>query len=318
MDSTSHLIRYHQRRLRQEPTGRARGPRVLHRHPETRRRVRRLWDRSRSSICSCPRPVHQPNQRLLIQRTDTTSSSLWWYRSRGSLDQQRSSASSFGSTVFFEAKLVNPQWTELIPTVPSRISSSSASPNSAPTASSRTCKPVLSFCPICKPRLTRPFLDDVKSSSTNQNPNGSSYRPPPPIAAPAQQVSSASTTPLSAASSVPASSSTTKVSEPSKPERRISTMSEAQIMDRLRHVVSKDDPGALYAKIKKVGQGFVPFLSSHLYLDGTKADLTRLFTERREWSSSLNRSTTAARSRSSRWISLSNRGRSSLLTRSSS
>jgi hypothetical protein len=67
MDSTSHLIRHHQRRLRQKSTGRARGPRVLHRHPETRRRVRRLWDRSRSSICSCPRPVHQPNQRLLIQ-----------------------------------------------------------------------------------------------------------------------------------------------------------------------------------------------------------------------------------------------------------
>jgi len=38
-------------------------------------------------------------------------------------------------------------------------------------------------------------------------------------------------------------------------ERRISTMSEAQIMDKLRGVVSKEDPSLLYSKIKKVGQG---------------------------------------------------------------
>lgn len=38
-------------------------------------------------------------------------------------------------------------------------------------------------------------------------------------------------------------------------ERRISTMSEAQIMDKLRSVVSKEDPSLLYSKIKKVGQG---------------------------------------------------------------
>ncbi|GMK53647.1 hypothetical protein CspeluHIS016_0102330 [Cutaneotrichosporon spelunceum] len=38
-------------------------------------------------------------------------------------------------------------------------------------------------------------------------------------------------------------------------ERRISTMNEAQIMDKLRSVVSSDDPSSMYAKIKKVGQG---------------------------------------------------------------
>ncbi|PWN21048.1 Pkinase-domain-containing protein [Microstroma glucosiphilum] len=38
-------------------------------------------------------------------------------------------------------------------------------------------------------------------------------------------------------------------------ERRISTMSEAQIMDKLRSVVNPDDPNQLYSKIKKVGQG---------------------------------------------------------------
>ncbi|KAK6904038.1 hypothetical protein I203_107552 [Kwoniella mangroviensis CBS 8507] len=41
----------------------------------------------------------------------------------------------------------------------------------------------------------------------------------------------------------------------SRPERRISTMNEAQIMEKLRSVVSADDPAQLYSKIKKVGQG---------------------------------------------------------------
>lgn len=38
-------------------------------------------------------------------------------------------------------------------------------------------------------------------------------------------------------------------------EKRISTMTEAQIMEKLRNVVSDDDPKTLYCKIKKVGQG---------------------------------------------------------------
>ncbi|OCF59115.1 STE/STE20/PAKA protein kinase [Kwoniella mangroviensis CBS 10435] len=41
----------------------------------------------------------------------------------------------------------------------------------------------------------------------------------------------------------------------SRPERRISTMNEAQIMEKLRSVVSAGDPAQLYSKIKKVGQG---------------------------------------------------------------
>ena len=43
--------------------------------------------------------------------------------------------------------------------------------------------------------------------------------------------------------------------KPKTVEKRISTMSEAQIMDKLRSVVSPDDPKALYSTIKKVGQG---------------------------------------------------------------
>lgn len=38
-------------------------------------------------------------------------------------------------------------------------------------------------------------------------------------------------------------------------EKRISTMTEVQIMEKLRQVVSDDDPKLIYSKIKKVGQG---------------------------------------------------------------
>ncbi|KAF9578315.1 Protein kinase, partial [Lunasporangiospora selenospora] len=38
-------------------------------------------------------------------------------------------------------------------------------------------------------------------------------------------------------------------------ERRVSTMTEAQVMEKLRSVVSSGDPSTLYSKIKKVGQG---------------------------------------------------------------
>jgi hypothetical protein len=40
-------------------------------------------------------------------------------------------------------------------------------------------------------------------------------------------------------------------------EKRISTMTEVQIMEKLRQVVSDDDPKLIYSKIKKVGQGSV-------------------------------------------------------------
>lgn len=38
-------------------------------------------------------------------------------------------------------------------------------------------------------------------------------------------------------------------------EKRISTMTEVQIMEKLRSVVSDEDPKGLYSKIKKVGRG---------------------------------------------------------------
>lgn len=46
------------------------------------------------------------------------------------------------------------------------------------------------------------------------------------------------------------------VSAPKKKvEQRISTMTEAQVMEQLRSVVTAGDPNDLYKKIKRVGQG---------------------------------------------------------------
>lgn len=43
---------------------------------------------------------------------------------------------------------------------------------------------------------------------------------------------------------------------PPETERRISTLSEPQIMEKLKQVVSQDDPKAIYATIRKIGQGW--------------------------------------------------------------
>lgn len=55
--------------------------------------------------------------------------------------------------------------------------------------------------------------------------------------------------------------------KPKEKEKRISTMTEVQIMEKLRSVVSEDDPKTLYSKIKKVGQG----ASGHVYVAKTLA-----------------------------------------------
>ncbi|KAJ1966533.1 Protein kinase [Dipsacomyces acuminosporus] len=43
--------------------------------------------------------------------------------------------------------------------------------------------------------------------------------------------------------------------KPKKEEQRLSTLSESQIMLKLRSIVSRDDPKVLYSKVRKIGQG---------------------------------------------------------------
>jgi len=65
--------------------------------------------------------------------------------------------------------------------------------------------------------------------------------------------------------SVAAAAAALEKSEKPAKEKRISTMTEAQIMEKLRTVVNPEDPKVLYSKIRKVGQG----ASGHVYVAKT-------------------------------------------------
>ncbi|CDH49448.1 pkinase-domain-containing protein [Lichtheimia corymbifera JMRC:FSU:9682] len=74
-----------------------------------------------------------------------------------------------------------------------------------------------------------------------------------------------------ASTPVPATSMSTDRSrqqqqQQQRQEQRISTMTDAQIMERLRSVVSSGDPNGLYKRVKRIGQGAsgYVFLSNHL------------------------------------------------------
>ncbi|KAH9964848.1 Pkinase-domain-containing protein [Russula dissimulans] len=67
--------------------------------------------------------------------------------------------------------------------------------------------------------------------------------------------------------SVAAAAAALEKPKPKEVEKRISTMTEAQIMDKMRSVVDSGDPKQLYSKIKKIGQG----ASGHVYVAKTLA-----------------------------------------------
>ncbi|BGP35216.1 Protein kinase [Rhodotorula toruloides] len=123
----------------------------------------------------------------------------------------------------------------------------------------------------------RPLLTTASSRSNLHEASPVNLRPapPPPASAPlpvgAKPLRLLAGTNASAASTAGPASATTrlggdgpqepKTGGPSKKvdkaagDRRISTLSESQIMAKLRSVCSPADPNALYTKIKKVGQG---------------------------------------------------------------
>ncbi|BGP65783.1 Protein kinase [Rhodotorula toruloides] len=123
----------------------------------------------------------------------------------------------------------------------------------------------------------RPLLTTASSRSNLHEPSPANLRPapPPPASAPlpvgAKPLRLLAGTNASAASTAGAASATARSGGdgPQEPktggsskkvdkaagDRRISTLSEAQIMAKLRSVCSPADPNGLYAKIKKVGQG---------------------------------------------------------------
>ncbi|KAJ3177738.1 Protein kinase [Geranomyces variabilis] len=104
-------------------------------------------------------------------------------------------------------------------------------------------------------QFSAPRAQPGQYSSSNNN---GYANPPPPRVPPPQPVRPAEVAARPAAPSKDAAAAAA-APPPRKPNEkkstRMSTMSEAQIMDKLRSVVSKGDPVAMYSKIKKVGQG---------------------------------------------------------------
>lgn len=123
----------------------------------------------------------------------------------------------------------------------------------------------------------RPLLTTAASRGNLREPSPANLRPAPPPPASAPLPAGAKPLRLLAGANAPAASSTDLATSSTRPDgaapqelktgggpkkadkpagdRRISTLSEAQIMTKLRSVCSPADPNALYAKIKKVGQG---------------------------------------------------------------
>ncbi|KAH7333628.1 kinase-like domain-containing protein [Rhizoctonia solani] len=100
--------------------------------------------------------------------------------------------------------------------------------------------------------------------------------PPPPPSAPAVDKDEPALTGTAAAAAALEGTNKPKTTATAA-ERRISTMTEAQIMDKLRSVVSKDDPKTLYSTIRKVGQG----ASGHVFVakklsDGQKVAIKQM------------------------------------------
>ena len=119
-------------------------------------------------------------------------------------------------------------------------------------------------------KVQRPNLVPAKSSPANTLPAthpaagaaGATVGPPPikplqpkkPIPATAPPPApSVTVTDEEKSSGVAAAAAA--LEKPKVVEKRISTMNEVQIMEKLRSVVSNDDPKQLYSKIRKVGQG---------------------------------------------------------------
>ncbi|BGP43305.1 Protein kinase [Rhodotorula kratochvilovae] len=129
--------------------------------------------------------------------------------------------------------------------------------------------PVSSGSASPAPAHLKPFLT---SAAPRSHPLGAApARPPPPPPDPAAGVPpgakplrllAGGTSGSAAAAAVSVSSppvhkvvQAAKKAEKGSGDRRISSMTEAQIMAKLRAVCSPEDPNALYSKIKKVGQG---------------------------------------------------------------
>ncbi|KAB8232147.1 kinase-like domain-containing protein [Aspergillus alliaceus] len=112
--------------------------------------------------------------------------------------------------------------------------------------------------PAQDPRAQQPSAARAQNNGTKQQAHGP---PPSKLPAPVQPVKPLNIANKQATSkNVPdgvrqAEAALTKKAEPRQREVRMSAMSENEVMDRLRSVVSKDNPNESYSKQRKIGQG---------------------------------------------------------------
>ncbi|KAM5502464.1 Protein kinase [Microsporum canis] len=118
-----------------------------------------------------------------------------------------------------------------------------------------------------QPSASRYAGNDNRSPARSQprQPNGSSNQPPSRLPAPVQAVKPLNVAnkhgPTNKANGVSdgvrqAEVALTKKPDPSRQKDvRMSTMSESEVMERLRQVVSKENPNESYSKQRKIGQG---------------------------------------------------------------
>ncbi|EGG01687.1 p21-activated serine/threonine protein kinase [Melampsora larici-populina 98AG31] len=99
------------------------------------------------------------------------------------------------------------------------------------------------------PNKSTPTPSATNPSTTNGSQTNHSENASPDLSNPSQATQTPAQAPVVKALQ------TVKKQEAKSNERRISSLTEAQIMTKLRGVVSPQDPNQLYAKIKKVGQG---------------------------------------------------------------
>ncbi len=120
--------------------------------------------------------------------------------------------------------------------------------------------PALPGTPNGQARIPRP---DQNSSTPPRYPNGSTRppngqtqaQPPSRLPAPVKPLNVASSTAQDPVKAAEAALTAKPPATERKQDVRMSTMSENEVMAKLKEVVSKKDPTTLYSKQKKIGQG---------------------------------------------------------------
>lgn len=105
------------------------------------------------------------------------------------------------------------------------------------------------------PAPVQPLKTKPKQQQQQQPPQAARPAPPPPkpVNEAKEHLAQKQTATAAAAAALESGGQNNKKKEPV--EKRISTMTDAQIMQKLRSVVSSDDPVPQFQKLKKVGQG---------------------------------------------------------------